>query len=151
MLLQEREYIVFHGKLILWKESKTTIPCTENAPSEVKSKIVWVSLLEVGSRFNHLRKPNVFLLPLIWHFHINVCLLHAELSLKLQDITSNQRQTYPQVAFSLWTPSGVGVTVVLEKASILDFFFFLKNIWYNGNNNAINPRMCLSVLPKFWI
>lgn len=53
---------------IFWKENKATMPCSDNAPGEMNSKIAWVSILELGSRFNHLRKSNVFLLPLIWHF-----------------------------------------------------------------------------------
>lgn len=101
-----------------------------------KFQNVWFSTLELGSRFHPLGKSHVFLLSLIWltlFAHQYMCLWHAELS--LQDITINQRQTHPQFPFHLWTLYGVGVTVMLEEASVLDFFF-LRNIWYNGNNNA---------------
>lgn len=69
----------------------------------------------------------------------------------LQDITSNQRQTYSQFPFHLGTLYGIGVTVMLGETSALDFLFFLKETY--GTMEiiipAINLRMCLSILPKF--
>lgn len=45
-----------------YRGSRVTLPmpCSENAIGEINSKIIFVSIFQLVSSFNHLRKPKVF-------------------------------------------------------------------------------------------
>lgn len=45
----------YHGSRV-----KLPMPCSEDAIGEINSKIIFVSIFQLVSSFNHLRKPKVF-------------------------------------------------------------------------------------------